>query len=354
MEVWFGFLWQVIRGKRGGLMLLTKALKDFIEYHEIDNQSRYTLRNYHRYVGPFVEWLASEHGITDTNGLDVMHLRGWMSYLQKTPNKRGKLYGDSTVHLWGVSILAFCHWLEQEGIISESVTSRFKLPRTEEKFIPTFTAEEVQKLFDACDDCKGCAPSVRKALTARNRAMLAILIDAGIRLSELVGLRLCDVDKDLRLLVVHRKGNKWQQVPVSRDAFRFLHEYLAKHRKRLAEISGRYVARKDDAVFLSRAGEPVTIHAVQHLFERLQKRTGIDGKRVSPHNCRRYMATTQLAMGRSPLDVQRQMGHRTLKMTNHYASLTVEQLQRTHEQFSPLRAKDSGVNQGLGRGYWDE
>ncbi|MFL5653690.1 MAG: tyrosine-type recombinase/integrase, partial [Ktedonobacteraceae bacterium] len=169
-----------------------------------------------------------------------------------------------------------------------------------------------------------------------------------------VGLRLCDVDKDLRLLVVHRKGNKWQQVPVSRDAFRFLHEYLTKHRKRLAEISERFVARKDDAVFLSRTGEPVTIHAVQHLFQRLQKRTGIDGKRVSPHNCRRYMATTQLAMGRSPLDVQRQMGHRTLKMTNHYASLTVEQLQRTHEQFSPLRAKDSGVNQGLGRGYWDE
>ena len=134
--------------------------------------------------------------------------------------------------------------------------------------------------------------------------------------------------------MVHRKGNKWQQVPVYRDAFRFFHEYLAKHRKRLAEVSGRSVARKDDAVFLSRTGEPVTIHAIHHLFERLQERTGIDGKRVSPHNCCRYMATTQLAMGRSPLDVQCQMGHRTLKMTNHYASLTVEQLQKSHEQFS--------------------
>jgi site-specific recombinase XerD len=154
------------------------------------------------------------------------------------------MYVDSTVHLWGVSILAFCHWLEQEGIIDESVTNRFKLPRPEEKFIPTFTAEEVQKLFHACDDCKSCTPSIRKALTARNKAMLAVLIDAGLRLSELAGLRLCDVDKDLRLLLVHRKGNKWQQVPVSRGAFRFLHEYLTKHRKRLAEVSGRSVARK--------------------------------------------------------------------------------------------------------------
>ena len=58
-------------------MLLEKAFKDFIEYHEIDNQSEYTLRNYHRYVGPFVEWLQSEHNITDTGSLDVKHLRGW-------------------------------------------------------------------------------------------------------------------------------------------------------------------------------------------------------------------------------------------------------------------------------------
>jgi hypothetical protein len=51
---------------------------------------------------------------------------------------------------------------------------------------------------------------------------------------------------------------------------------------------------------------------------------------------------------------KRQMGHTTLKMTNHYASLTVEQLQKSHEQFSPLRAKDVGDNQSLGRGYWNE
>ena len=335
-------------------MLLTQAMKDFMEFHEIDNQSQYTLRNYRLYVGSFVEWLRLKHSVTDTDDLDVKHLRGWIGYLQKTPSKRGKAYKDSTINICGVSVLAFFHWLEQEGIIDESVTRRFKLPRVEKEFIPTFTAEEVQRLFDACEDCKNCAPSIRKALTARNKAILAVFIDTGIRLSELVNLRLGDVDKDLRLLVVHRKGNTWQQVPVSRDGFKFLHEYLTKHRKHLAEVGDRALARKEDAVFLTRTGEPITIHTVESLFLRLKERTGIDGKRVSPHNCRRYMATAQLAMGRSPLDVQRQMGHRTLKMTNHYASLTVEQIQKSHEQFSPLRAKDSWVSQGLGRGYWDE
>ena len=141
---------------------------------------------------------------------------------------------------------------------------------------------------------------------------------------------------------------------MERDGFKPLHDYLTKHRPYLAALGGKTVARKEDAVFLSMTGEPLTDGGIWMLFYRLRKRTGITGKRVSPHNCRRYMATTQLAMGRSPLDVQRQMGHTTLKMTNHYASLTVEQLQKSHEKYSPLRAKHVGSTETFGTGYWDE
>ena len=93
------------------------------------------------------------------------------------------------------------------------------------------------------------------------------------------------------------------------------------------------------------------------LFKRLKKRTGIDGKRVSAHQCRRYMATTQLAMDRNPLDVQRQMGHSvnsTLTMTNHYASLTTQHLQKSHERYSPMRAEKGSSEEAFGEGYWNE
>ena len=161
------------------------------------------------------------------------------------------------------------------------------------------------------------------------------------------GCALGDIDRSMRVLLVHRKGNKWQQVPVSRDGFKPLHDYLTKHRHHLAELDGRTVARKEDAVFLSDAGKPISLSAVSHLFVRLRQRTGIDDKRVSAHQCRRYMATTQLADGRSPLDVQRQMGHTTLLMTNHYASLNIEHLRRSHEAHSPLRVKqDAGLARG--------
>lgn len=107
-------------------------------------------------------------------------------------------------------------------------------------------------------------------------------------------------------------------------------------------------------MFLTYAGEGITIDGLSGLFKRLRKRTQIEGKRVSAHNCRRYMATTQLALGRSPLDVQRQMGHTTLTMTNHYASLNVEHLRKSHEMYSPLRVKSVSETMSMGTGYWDE
>ncbi len=66
------------------------------------------------------------------------------------------------------------------------------------------------------------------------------------------------------------------------------------------------------------------------------------------------MATTQLANGRSPLDVRRQLGHSTLTMTDHYASLTIDQLKKSHEKHSPLRIDNSTGGEVFGTGYWDE
>ena len=336
-------------------MDIQQAIQDYLTFHEIENSSAYTIVNHRKQLGYFSAWLQSAHGITDTDDIQLAHLRGWMGYLQKTPARYGGKHSDATVNRYGMSMLAFLHWLEREEILPKPITTRFRLPRVEQKFIPTYTFDDIEKLFDACEEGDRAKPRLRKALTARNRAIVSVLVDAGLRRSEIVCLRLCDIDRELRLLTVHRKGNKWQQVPVSRDGFKPLHEYLTKHRPYLAKLGGSSVARKEDAVFLSARGEPMTPDALSLLFKRLKRRTGIDDKKVSAHNCRRYMATTQLARGRSPLDVQRQMGHTSLKMTNHYYSQTVEQLQRTQELYSPLRVRKSESEAGsYGSGYWDE
>jgi site-specific recombinase XerD len=257
---------------------------------------------------------------------------------------------DQSIYSYGQSLSVFCHWLEREEIIETPVSKRFKLPRVENKFIPTYTADDVKKLLAACEITIPGKPLLSKALIARNRAIVSLFIDSGIRLNELVQLRLCDIDRRMHVLLVHRKGNKWQQIPVSRDGFKPLHHYLTKYRPVLA---GTDVAHKEEPVFLADDGEPLTRWGVEMLFKSLKKRTGIEGKKVGPHNCRRYMATTQLRMGRSPLDVQRQMGHTSLTMTNRYASLTVDHLKHSHEKYSPLRAEDQSTDDTFNNGYWN-
>ncbi len=332
-------------------MKIQDAIKEFLEVRGLDNCSPKTIIAYEQRLRYFSTWLQSAHGIVDVEDLRLEHLRGWMGYLKRTPTYRGKSLSDESIQSYGRSLLAFCHWLELEEKIEKPITTRFKLPRVEKKFVPTFTPDEVKKLLDACEEGDIYNPQLRRALTARNRAIVTLLIDTGIRLSELVGLRLGDIDKSDRVLLVHRKGNKWQQVPVSRDGFKPLHSYLAHHR---SVLSGDERARKDDAVFLAANGQPLTKWGVSMLFKRLKKRTGIDGKRVSAHQCRRYMATTQLASGRSPLDVRRQLGHTSLKMTDHYASLTIDQLKKSHEQYSPLRPGRNVEHEDFGSGYWND
>jgi len=183
---------------------------------------------------------------------------------------------------------------------------------------------------------------------------MSLFVDTGMRLNEPVCLLQGENDRSMRVLLLHRNGNKWQQVPVSRDGFKPLHEYLTRYRPYLAKLAGVDIARKEDAVFLNGNGEPLAYWDVAALFRRLKRRVGIHGKRVSANSCRWYMATTQFASGRSPLDVERQMGHRTVAMTNKYASLTIGHLKKSHEKHSPLRADTSGSAEVLGTGYWDD
>ena len=309
-------------------VIVDKAVQDFLSFHELNKDSVGTVKNYRFFLGRFVKWLSSVN-VTYVDELSISLLRSWINYLQKTPSKHGKALSDNTVRQYAVYTHTFCQWLETEEMLPRTITARFTYPRVEKKFIPTFTPDDIEKLLVACESDKRYTPRMQKAMTARNRAIVSVLVDTGIRRKELAGLRLCDVDRDLRVLLVHRKGNKWQQVPISYDGFRPLNEYLVKHRPVLAALDGHTVTHKEDTVFLADDGKPLTVQGIWHLFRALKRRTGIDGKRVSAHQCRRYMATMQLAAGRSPLDVQRQMGHTTLTMTNHYASLDVQQLKRS-------------------------
>src|SRR5436309_13304378 len=131
-------------------MKIEDAIEDFITDRELNNYTEKTVRTYRQRLCYFKTWLESNHGVVHVKDLQLVHLRGWISYLQKTPTYRGKKLSDESIHSYGQSLLAFCHWLEREELLEKPITTRFRLPLVEEKFIPTFTSQDVQKLLDAC------------------------------------------------------------------------------------------------------------------------------------------------------------------------------------------------------------
>lgn len=334
---------------------LPAALQDFFMFHETNNSSERTINNYRDRVGSFVDWLCTECKLTYVDQVRVRHLRAYVSFLQKKITKRGYPLADTTISQYTLEATIFCHWLEREGLMGKTITENFETPKYERRETPALTYNDVQKLLSVCEEGPKNQPRLRKALTARNRAIVSVLCDAGIRRSELAGLRLGDVDRQMRLLYIKRKGRKWQQVPISYEGFKPLHEYITRYRPVLATLGPGIGSKRDDPVFLDRYGKPVTSGGVGALFSRLRERSGIIDKPVRSHQGRRYMATTQLSEGRNPLDVQRQMGHTSLLMTNRYYSQTVEGLKKSHEQHSPLRKRSKDDHSsGMGAGYYEE
>jgi site-specific recombinase XerD len=236
------------------------ALRDFLEYHEVSNSSPGTMDSYRRIITSFVAWLSSS-GLVYVDELRIKHLRSYVAYLQKKPSKNGYPLSDTTIHHYALVVSVFCHWMEHEELIDVSVVRNFDLPKFEEKDIPALTRDDFDKLLEACEEGDPLKPRLHKALTARNRAIVTILFDAGIRRNELVGLRLGDVDRDRRLLHIKRKGGKWQQVPVSYDGFKPLHEYITRHRPYLASLGMSVGSKKDDFVFLGSRGKPLDVAA---------------------------------------------------------------------------------------------
>jgi site-specific recombinase XerD len=330
------------------------ALRDFLEVHRVNRRSSgLTVRNYSAMLARFVEWLASQ-GVVYVDELTIKHLRSYVGYLQTRPSQHGYPLADTTVQKYAVVVGSFCHWLVYEELLDKRVVEKFDIPKSEDREIPALSRDDLDKLLEACEEGDKKKLRLRRALTARNRAIVSVLFDAGIRRAELIGLRLGDVDREMRLLYVRRKGGKWQQVPISYEGFKPLHEYITKYRPYLASLGAGIGSKRDDPVFLGSRGEPLTYSAIGGLFDRLAARVDIN-KPVYAHQGRRYMATTQLDAGRNPLDVQRQMGHRTLLMTNRYYSQTTEGLRRSHESYSPLRKRrEEERSSGLGSGYYEE
>jgi len=230
-----------------------------------------------------------------------------VSLLDGTGSRSGRPLSKHTVHSYTRAINSFLAWARKDG---EKVTAKAKLPTLGKRVLDVLSREEIQGLEDA-------------AATERDKLIVRVLADTGLRLGGLLGLTLGDLLQDARTfsLRVHEKGDKQRLVPIKPELYRRLRRFAEKTRRE----------SDSDRIFLAsrrsrQSGqfEPLTSNGVDQMFRNLGELAGLR-KRVYPHLLRHSYATHFLRRGGNPLLLQQILGHESLTMiTANYSHLTMD------------------------------
>ncbi len=218
------------------------------------------------------------------------------------------------------SIRAFYRFLVREGRLQQDPSARIKSPKLGRPLPKSLTEEEVERLLQV--------PPVQQVMGLRDRAMLELLYATGLRVSELVGLRLDQLNLHQGVLRVTGKGGKERLVPLGEEALAWLQQYLQDARPALV------VGHSGDSVFVSQRGEGMTRQAFWYRIKRHAKAAGITSS-LSPHSLRHAFATHLVNHGADLRVVQMLLGHSDLSTTQIYTHVARERLKTLHAEHHP-------------------
>jgi site-specific recombinase XerD len=262
---------------------------------------------YHSRLGAFITW-TQQQGVEDLEAITAPLIRRYLDMRRTAISRTGRPLDSHTLHGHARAIRAFLRWAVKEDLLDERVPKRVEMPKREQKLMTVFSPEQIEALFRACDQ------SETPAQVARDRAILATLLDTGIRAQELCGLTLDRLvfTPDEAYFVVNGKGRKQREVGLGARARRLLHRYVHTHRQASRDVTG---------VFLGKGGQPLTPEGLDRLLYRLRDRAGREqfaGVRVSAHTFRHTYATCYLEQGGDIYHLSRLMGHTSVLVTEGY------------------------------------
>ena len=218
-------------------------------------------------------------------------------------------------------VKAFYKYLMLEDLIEIDPSALIEGPKLGRKLPDTLNLIEIEQLFAAID--------MSTPEGARNRAMLETLYSSGLRVSELIDLRLTNLYQDIGFLKVVGKGNKERLVPIGRDALKFIKSYVEEIRVHMKIKPGH-----ENYVFLNRRGAKLSRVMIFTIIKNLTKVAGLN-KRISPHTFRHSFATHLIEGGADLRAVQEMLGHESITTTEIYTHLDRDYLKQIIQEFHP-------------------
>jgi integrase/recombinase XerC len=276
-----------------------------------------TVRAYVRDVGAFLQGV----GVTDDAALPdltLTDLRAWLGHVSRTGVARATLARTSA------SLRTFFRWCERTGRVDTDPSLRLRAPKRRRTLPPVLGQGSAAALLDVASVAADDADPVH----LRDRAALELLYATGIRVGELVGLDVDDVDLGARVVRVVGKGDKERRVPFGVPARAAVETWLRDGRPALA------TAESGPALLLGRRGRRVDQRQVREVVHRLLGHVP-DAPDLGPHGLRHSAATHLLEGGADLRMVQELLGHASLATTQIYTHVTVDRLKRSYAQAHP-------------------
>jgi integrase/recombinase XerC len=302
-------------------------LDRFIIYLRAEkNASEYTIRNYRQEIDQFLGFLRRE-GVGSWEGVDRLVLRRYLAWLG------AEGYAKSSIARKLSELRSFGQFLVRERIVEMNPFRAVSSPKVPRRLPNFLSVDETVALLST--------PNASDPQGQRDRAILELLYASGMRVSEVVGLNLSQIDLERREIRVWGKGGKERLVLLGRPAVGALRQYLNDGRRQL--LGARANKPTTNAVLLNRFGDRLSVRSVQLILDKYTRGAGID-RRVTPHVLRHTFATHLLDGGADLRAVQELLGHAQLSTTQIYTHITQTQARQVYLRAHP-RAKE-GTEEG--------
>ena len=290
--------------------------KDYLKYQK--NYSDYTILNYENDIIEYLGFLKRE-GLEFKN-IEYSDLRFFLMFL-----KDEKKDDNTSINRKLSSLRGFYKFLANEGIISSNVFSLVNGPKKSKKLPRYFEYNELEELF--------LVPDLSTPIGQRDSLLLEMLYATGVRVGELVNIKVKDIDLGRRSILILGKGNK--------ERFVTYGEYCEESLKRYLQDGYISLNKKQlDSLFLNQHGEQLTERGVRYILNQLIQKTSIH-KNISPHMIRHSFATHLLNAGCDLLTVQKLLGHESIKATQVYTHVTTDRLKEVYYHSFPRARKDN-------------
>ncbi len=298
---------------------LREWLRRYLRALENGRASPYTIKNYGSEIARFLDYCA-ERGITEPEALRREVVRDYLAELQEAG------YATASIARRLFELRAFGDYLLRQGGWEANLFRRVDAPRLPRRLPRVLSVEEMRRLLEA--------PSPATPQGLRDRAILETLYASGVRVSELVGLDVGDLDLRRGEMRVIGKGDKERVALLGEPALRALRRYLAKGRPALARPS-----RPARALFLNRMGGRLSARSVSSIVARAGRTAGLS-RRVTPHLLRHTFATHLLDGGADLRAVQELLGHENIATTQVYTHVSMRHARRVYERAHPEARKE--------------